>query len=119
VSTPQNATEVAQSLGQLAVQLDHAVRDLARLDEESVRARARYEVLFAKEFLTGAGSVDARKQAARIVCEKEWLDAEIADQRVRSQKAMISALGVRIDVGRSYGSAIKAEMQLVGTGNAA
>jgi hypothetical protein len=117
MTAPMNANEVVLNLADLGRQLDAAVRQLRTFDEDSVRARARYEVLFARHFLNGNSSVDARKQQARLDCEKEWLDAEIADQKVRSQKALISSLGVRIDIGRSYGSAIKAEMALAGAGH--
>lgn len=113
---PSTATAVAQNLAAIARQLDQAVRDLRSLDEESVRARSRFEIDFARAFLSGEGAMDIRKQQAILDTADRKLDAEIADQRVRSQRSLIDSLKVRIDVGRSYGSAIKAEVALAGAG---
>lgn len=119
MTTPQTATDVAQNLAAIARQLDAAVSDLRRLDEESVRARSRFEVAFAGAFLSAAGAMDVKKQQAILDTADRKLDAEIADQRVRSQRALIDSLKVRIDVGRSYGAALKAEISLAGSGHAA
>jgi hypothetical protein len=116
MTTPQTATDVAQNLANIARQLDQAVKDLRTLDEESVRARSRFEVAFARAFLDGSGSMDLRKQQAILDTANAKLDAEIADQRVRSQRALIDSLRVRIDVGRSYGTAIRSEMALAHSG---
>lgn len=117
MTTPQTATDVAANLARIARQLDGAVTDLRTLDEESVRARSRFEVSYARAFLSADGSMDVRKQEAVLATEKEKLDAEIGEQRVRSQRAYIDSLKVRIDVGRSYGSAIKAEIGLASAGH--
>lgn len=116
MTTPQTATDVAMNLASIARQLDQAVKDLRDLDEQSVRARSRFEVRFAQAFLSAEGSVDFRKQTSVLATESEKLDAEIADQRVRSQRALIDSLKVRIDVGRSYGAALKAEVSLASSG---
>jgi hypothetical protein len=41
--------------------LDAATEEIARLDESAVRAKGRYQVDFARNFLGSEGSVDARK----------------------------------------------------------
>lgn len=119
MTAPATAVDVAANLARIARDLDAAVRELRELDEQAVRARARFEVRFAREFLDADGAMDVRKQKAILATEKEKLDAEIAEQKVRSQRALIDALKVRIDVGRSYGSAIKAEISLASSGHAA
>jgi hypothetical protein len=118
MTNPSTATDVAANLARIARQLDQAVTDLRTLDEEAVRARSRFEVTFAKSFLQHEGALDVRKQQAIIETEKEKekFDAEIADQRVRSQRALIDSLKVRIDVGRSYGTALRSEIALAGSG---
>ncbi len=113
---PQTATQVAQHLLALARDHDRLTTELSRLDEAAVRARARYEVTFARAFLEGEGAVDSRKHAARLAVESEWLDTEIADQRVRSCREQLRSIGTRIEVGRSFGSAIKAEVSLAQSG---
>lgn len=116
MTTPSTATEVALNLAAIARRLDQAVTELRALDEESVRARSRFEIDFARAFLSGTGAMDVRKQEAILATADRKLDAEIGEQRVRSQRALIDSLKVRIDVGRSYGSAIKAEIALAGAG---
>jgi hypothetical protein len=116
MTNPSTATDVAANLARIARQLDQAVTDLRTLDEEAVRACSRFEVTFAKSFLQHEGAMDVRKQQAIIETEKEKFDAEIADQRVRSQRALIDSLKVRIDVGRSYGTALRSEIALAGSG---
>jgi len=104
-------------LGQLARDLDSAVRELTRLDEAAVRAKARYEVAFSRALLAAEGkSSEQRKAHATITVERDALDSEIAAQLVRSCRARIDAIKVRIDVGRSYGAALRAEISLGGAG---
>ncbi len=102
-------TQVVSRLAELSRKLDAAQRDLARDDEAAVRSRARYEVAFARAFLTGEGSVDARKQQAVITVETVKLDAEIADARVRNGRTLITVLRTQVEVGRSLGAGLRSE----------
>lgn len=108
--------EVVTHLAELARQLDAAVRELARLDNAAVQTRCRYEVEFARSFLSGEGSIDARKQAAVIDVADAKLLAEVADQQVRAQKEAVKAINVRIDVGRTMSATIRSEIALSGSG---
>jgi predicted nucleic acid-binding Zn-ribbon protein len=120
MSAPATANDVAAQLGQLARDLDGAVKELTREDEKAVRAKARYEVAFSRAVLTADGrNAEARKAQATLATEREYLDAEIAAQLVRSCRARIDAIKVRIDVGRSYGAALRAEISLGGAGSGA
>lgn len=111
---PQTSTEVAQGLARLSRQLDSAVTDLARLDEAAIRARSAFEVAYARAFLTAEGAMDIRKQDAVLQTSDLKLTAELAEAQVRATKESIRALGTRIDVGRSLGTAIRAEVSLAG-----
>lgn len=110
---PQTATEVARHLAELSRQLDIAVRELSRLDEEAVRARGRFVSEYARAFLSASGSMDVRKYTANLETADRALDADLADQKVRSAKEHIRALSTRIEVGRSYSAAIRSEISLV------
>lgn len=116
MSTPQTATDVAAGLAAIARQLDQAVKDLRTLDEESARSRSRFEVSFARAFLSAEGPMDIKKQTAVLATADQKLDAEIADSRLRAQRSLIDALKVRIDVGRSMGTAIRSEIALANSG---
>lgn len=108
MSTP-TTHDVILRLAELSRMLDAATVEIASLDEQAVRAKGRYQVSYARKFLSESGSVDARKQASVLACEKDWLDAEIAEQQVRACRERIRTIRDQIEVGRSLNSAIKAE----------
>jgi len=101
--------EVVLELSRLARELDAKTGEIARLDEEAVRARSRFEVGFARSFLKSQGPVDVRKQQAVLATEAAKLDAEIADAKVRAAREAIRTLRDRLEVGRSLNAAVRAE----------
>lgn len=107
--TTPTQNDVVLRLASLSRMLDAATTEIAELDEAAVRAKSRYQVAFARAFLGETGSVDHRKQSAVLACEKEWLDAEIGEQKVRACKERIRTIRDQIEVGRSLNSAVKAE----------
>jgi hypothetical protein len=114
MTQPQTATDVAMHLAQLSRQLDSTVRELAALDDAAVRARARLTSDYARAFLSADGSMDVRKHTATLQTADRALDADLADAKVRAAKEAIRTIQTRIDVGRSYGAAVRAEIALAG-----
>lgn len=108
MSTP-TTNDVILRLAALSRMLDAATHEIAELDEAAVRAKGRYQVAYARSFLGESGAVDVRKQSAVLACETTWLDAEIAEQKVRACKERIRTIRDQIEVGRSLNSAVKAE----------
>jgi phage shock protein A len=108
VSTP-TANEVVIMLAQLGRDLDNKQHEIARLDEDAVRAKARYEVSFARSFIAAAGAEGLRKQTAVLETELQKLDMDIADQKLRAAREAIRVLRDRLDIGRSLNSAIRSE----------
>jgi hypothetical protein len=98
--------------------LQAATIELAVADEDAVRTKQRYEVAFAKAFLSSEGSAEARKQSAVLAVENPRLDMEIAAAKLRAVRARIDTLKVQIDVGRSFGAALRAEIALTQAGAA-
>lgn len=96
MSTP-TTNDVILRLAELSRLLDAATSEIARLDETAVRAKGRYQVAFARSFLSETGSVDARKQTAVLACQSDWLDAEIAEQKVRACKERIRTIRDQIE----------------------
>lgn len=109
MSTP-TTHDVIHRLAELSRMLDAATAEIATLDEAAVRAKGRYQVEYARAFLSQeSGSVDARKQTAVLACKDHWLDAEIAEQKVRACRERIRTIRDQIEVGRSLNSAVKSE----------
>ena len=115
MNTP-TVNEVILTLAQLGRDLDNKQDEIARLDEEAVRARARFEVSFARAFIQASGAEGLRKQTAVLETEAAKLDAEIADQKLRAAREAIRVLRDRLDIGRSLNSAIKSEWSAQGAG---
>lgn len=114
MSAPISATDIARHLGLLARQLEDARTQLDTWDEESVRARADFEVAEARAYIAAQGSIEERKRQARLAVEELWLTVELADMKVRKGKRAMVVLEKRISVGQSHGAAVRAEVSLTG-----
>jgi hypothetical protein len=115
MNTP-TTNDVILQLAQLGRDLDAKQEEIRRLDEDAVRARSRYEVTFARNFLKAEGNLDVRKHTAIVETAELKLDAEIADQVLRAARESIKVLRDRLDIGRSLNSAIKSEWAAQGAG---
>ena len=105
-------TSVASNLAHLARELAALTDGLGELEHKAVAAREDFVMANAKAFLKADGAVDVRKQTAIVETHDERLAAETADALVRQRRAQIAAIKVRIDVGRSVGAVVRAEIDL-------
>jgi len=117
MTAPASATEVALNLARLARELDQTVRALELADRDATEKRAAYDLAFSRAFIGETGAVDQRKHLAVIACHDQRLSADVADALVRHLRRSIDAVKTRIDVGRSYGAAVRAEISLAGQGD--
>lgn len=113
MNEPTTAMGVAQHLGDLAKELDKLVKLIGEEDQIATVQREEYIRAYASAWRNSVGSVEARKQISLALTADERLAAEMADCTVRDLRRKIDALKVRIDVGRSYGAAVRAEVELV------
>lgn len=119
MTAPANPTQVAQQLAALARDLDVTVQQLEVADRDAVEKRAGADLAFSRAFVAAVGSVDLRKHLAQIETHQLRMDADVADALVRHLRRRVDALKTRIDVGRSFGAALRAEISLTGhTGEA-
>lgn len=109
--------QVVQQLAGLARDLDTTVRQLEQADRDAAEKRAAFDLAFSRAYLSGEGSIDARKHQAVIATIDRRMDAEVAEALVRHLRRRIDATKTRIDVGRSYGAALRAEISLAGVGD--
>lgn len=112
-ATPQTATDVALFLGGLSRELANVTRELGVADRAATHAREKYIMAYAEAFRQTSGNMDVRKQLAIEATHKQRLAAEEADSRVRDLRRQIDAIKVRIDVGRSYGAAVRSELDIL------
>lgn len=125
-----DAEILARQLGQLGRDLQDEVIHLGELEEEAVDAEGVYrrlerehEIETARALLAADGSMELRKAQARLKCEAAEVLAEEASldwartkARVRTQNANLSAIGKRIEIGRSLLSREKALISLTNSG---
>ena len=124
------ASLLAAQLGQLGKDLDKETHLLSvfedravTLEGQYVRLKEEYEDDLSRAFLAADGSVETKKNTARLAsiesrnkmltAQAEWNKAR---SLVRMQQANINALRVRIDIGRSLLSNEKSQMALVQSG---
>jgi hypothetical protein len=112
MTAPATPNEVALQLSRLARDLDDAVRQLQVADLDATEKRAAADLAFSRSFMAASGSVDYRKHYATEETHDQRLAADVADAVVRHLRRRIDATKVRIEVGRSYGAAIRAELNL-------
>lgn len=101
--------EIALELAQIGRQINQATEDLRIQDEEAVRARRRFEVEYAREFLSAEGPMEVKKQKAILATSDKKLDAEISDQKLRAIRSRLQELRDRLEIGRSLGATIRSE----------
>jgi phage shock protein A len=104
-----NHQQALERLAELSRMLDNATTEVAELDENAVRAKAAYEVAWARAFINAAGSMDLRKQIATYETQEENLTTELAAMKYRACKERIRTLNTQIEVGRSLASAQKTQ----------
>ena len=112
MSNPMTPNQVVIHLTTLARDLDEAVKVMHAVERDYVEKRSAADLAHSRAFLAAAGSVDARKHQAAIETHKQRLEADVAEVMVHHLRRRIDALKVRIDVGRSYGAAVRAELNL-------
>lgn len=113
---PLTSNDVVRELAGLARELNRATQDLNEADVLAVNARETAKLAEAKAFLSAQGPVDHRKAQAIVATTEQRLAADVADALVRGMQRTVRTLQTRIDVGRTYGATIRAEIQLSGSG---
>ena len=100
--------QVVTRLSELSRLLDSKTREIAELDEASVRAKIAFKRAYAIAWAGTTGSVDNRKQETVLASADLELAAEIAEMHVRTSRESIRTLRDQLDVGRSIGAAARA-----------
>lgn len=115
MTAPATPTEVALHLAGLARDLDTTVRQLEDADREAVEKRGAADLAYSRAFLAAEGSVESRKHRAVVETHQQRMAADVAEAVVRHLRRRVDAIKTRIDVGRSYSAAIRAELSLENT----
>lgn len=111
--------DVVKQLSNLARDLDAVTEQLKEADDDSVRKRHAADLAESHAFINASGAMDMRKHLARIEAGDQELEALVAEALVRHLRKKISAIDTRIEVGRSMGTTLRAEIGLTPYGQGA
>jgi hypothetical protein len=107
---PLTPHAVVLKLGQMGRDLDKLTEAMRRAEIDMVQKRHLADMTESKAFLSADGSMDIRKHAARIEAEEVELAALVSESVVRYLRSKIKAQEARIEIGRSMGVALRAEL---------
>jgi hypothetical protein len=111
---PITPLEVNRQLGLLTGQLDSVVAQLVEAELVAARKRHRADDAESHAFINAEGAMDMRKHKARITVGAEREEALVSEAVVRGLKYKVKALEIRIDVGRTFGATVRAELKTLG-----
>lgn len=107
--------QVGELLGKIVAEIGELVVLLGAADMAATRAKAEYDRAIAIAFRQASGSIESRRHTATEVCHGRRLEADEGAVKVRDLKNRIRHLETRIDVGRSFGAALRAEAAALNT----
>jgi hypothetical protein len=94
-------TSVLDQLQNISRDLDNAIRDLSRLEQQAAEAESAYRVAKAQAFLKATGAVQTRENEAVLETQRQLVERDKSAALVRVQREYIRSLHARIDVGRT------------------
>lgn len=104
-----NQIEIVKRLSQLSRLLDEATDEIARADEEAVKAKQAFEVAYARAFINSEGSVDMRKHLATVTTQVQRLEYELAFQKHRAVRERINTIRSQLSIGQTLSAAIRSQ----------
>jgi hypothetical protein len=105
---------VVLNLMELGRELDAVVRSLKDAEIDAVTKRHTADIEESKAYVGAEGPVETRKHLARIAADHFESEALVAESVVRYLRQRVNAISTRIDIGRSLGAALRAELSNLG-----
>jgi hypothetical protein len=114
MTAPATANEVVRNLADLTRELRDKTSAYRSAEMAAAMKRHAADMVEARAFLAADGSVEFRKTTAKVAAERAEGDALVAEALVRILKAEIRSIETRIDVGRTFGATVRAELRTLG-----
>ena len=111
---PATSNEVVRNLAHLTRELRDRTSAYAAAEKDAAIKRHAADIAESRAFLAADGPMDIRKHTARIEADRQEGEALVAEALVRVLRAEIRAIETRIDVGRTYGATVRAELATLG-----
>ncbi len=114
MTAPATANEVVHNLSELTRELRDKVSAYRSAEHDAALKRHAANMCEARAFLSAEGAVEARKNTAKVAADRAEGDALVAEALVRILKAELRSIETRIEVGRTYGATVRAELRTLG-----
>ena len=113
-AAPATPGEVVRNLSELTGELRAKTTAYRHAEHDAAIKRHTADMAEARAYLRSDGPVEERKRKAAVAAELEEGKAVVAEALVRVLKAEIREIDTRIDVGRTYGATVRAELKTIG-----
>ena len=114
MSAPATAGDVVRNLSALTEELRVKVSAFRSAEKDAAEKRHAADMAESRAFLRAEGSMELRKHQARVDADQAENAALVAEALVRVLRAEIRAIELRVDVGRTYSAALRAELSTLG-----
>jgi hypothetical protein len=104
----------AALLGQRLSELHKVIEQMHEAEQDALTARHTADLEEAKEYLRGQGSIENRKNEARVKTANFEFEALVAEANVRHLGRLYKEAQMRVDAGRTYSADLRAELASLG-----
>ncbi|HEX5347892.1 MAG TPA: hypothetical protein VFW64_12460 [Pseudonocardiaceae bacterium] len=111
MTAPATAGDVVRNLSALTEELRVKVAAFRAAEKDAAEKRHAADMIESRAFLAADGPMDVRRHTARVAADQAEQDALVAEALVRVLRAEIRAVETRIEVGRTYGATVRAELK--------
>lgn len=116
MTAPATANQVVANLSSLTEELRRIVSSFRVAERDAAEKRHAADMVESRAFLAADGAMDLRKHVARVAADRAEGEALVAEALVRVLRAEIRSIETRIEVGRTYGATVRAELKTLGYG---
>jgi hypothetical protein len=104
------ANTIVRHLSELGRELDMTVEMMKDAENDAAQKRHAADMTESRAFVASEGAMDMRKHLARIQAGPLEGEALVAEALARYLKTKIRSIETRIEIGRSLGAALRAEL---------
>jgi hypothetical protein len=119
MTAPATANEVVRNLAELTRELRDRTSAYRTAEHDAALKRQAANMAESRAFLSADGAMEFRKHTARVAADRAEGEALVAEALVRILKAEIRSIETRIDVGRTFGATVRAELKTLDYGGGA
>lgn len=101
---------IVRQLSELGRELDMTVEMMRDAETDAAEKRHAADMTESRAFVSSEGAMDMRKHLARIAADQIEGEALVAEALARYLKTKIRSIETRIEIGRSLGAALRAEL---------